>query len=80
MHYMDISSLALQGVQQAQMQFDQAAQRVASLGSGTAGGGDTLDLSAAAVALLLSKNQFSAELDVLKIADEMQKKVASILG
>jgi flagellar basal body rod protein FlgC len=72
---MDISSIALQGVQQAQVQLDNSVQRLTQATSG-----DVVDLSQEAVALLSAKNQFSANINVLKIAGNMQKNVINLLG
>jgi flagellar hook protein FlgE len=82
MLYMDVSTIALQGLQQAQAQFDAAAQRVAGTGSATPAGAsvDTVSLSDNAVAMLSAKSQFAANLNVLKIADNMQKNLVNLLG
>ena len=82
MHYVDISSIALQGLQQAQSQFDSSAQRLASIGSQTPDGAnvDTVSLSTEAVSMLAAKNQFAANINVLKVADEMQKSVVNLLA
>lgn len=44
------------------------------------GGGDLLDLSAAMVALMQSKNQAAALTGVIRTADEMQARVLDVLG
>ena len=79
---MDASSIVLQGLQQAQLQFDLSAQRLASLGASTleGGGADTVSLSGEAVSLLTAKNQFVMNVDVLKIASDMQKSVVDIVA
>ncbi len=42
---------------------------------------DNVDLSQQAVSLLTAKkNQFAANLNVLKIADEMQKSIINLVG
>src|ERR1022692_742428 len=53
MQAMDISAIALQGLNQAQAQLEQAGGRLASIGANTAHGVsvDTADLSQAAVSL-----------------------------
>jgi flagellar hook protein FlgE len=71
---MDVSSIALQGMQQAQLQLENSARRVASANS------DTVDLSQEMVSLLTAKNQFAANSNVVKIADEMQKSVINLLA
>jgi hypothetical protein len=75
--YMDVSSIALQGLQQAQVQLESAAQRVAGAGSATS---DTADLSREAVSILSAKNDFAANINVMKVADDMQKSLINLLG
>jgi hypothetical protein len=79
---MDISSIALQGLQQAQNQLDTSARRIASIGSQTPAGAsvDTVDLGQEAVSLLSAKNDFAANINVLKIADKMQKNAIDLLA
>jgi hypothetical protein len=75
MVYMDVSAIALQGLQQAQLLFDHAARRIAAQPAD-----DTVALSEEAVALMSSKHQFEANLNVLKVADNMQKSLLNLLG
>jgi len=79
---MDISAIALQGLQQAEAQLDQAATSIASFGAASPEGAglDTVDLSAEVVALLSAKNQSAANLGTLKVADEMQKAVIDLIA
>jgi len=79
---MDVSSTALQGLDQAQAQVNRSAARLASIGTSTAAGAgvDTADLSQEMVSLLAAKNQFGANIDILKIADEMQKNTINLLA
>jgi len=72
---MDLSAVALQGLQQADSQLTQAATRIAAYGSTSPDGAslDTVDLSAEVVALMSAKIQFSANLKSLQTADEIQK-------
>jgi hypothetical protein len=72
---MDVSGIALHGLQQAQVQFDRAAQRVAAQPAD-----DAVSLSEEAVALLTSKSQFAANLNVMKMADRMDKIAINLLG
>jgi len=81
----DISSIALQGLEQAQGRVEEAAVRLASMVPGLGGGGsgeslpvDSADLSQEAVALLAAKNAFTANLGVLKIGNEMQGLVLDL--
>jgi len=79
---MDVSSIALQGLERAQAQVERTASRLASVGSGSPDGGvvDTLDLSQEMVALLSSKSEFAANINMLKVADDMQKSTISLLA
>ena len=80
---MDISAIALGGLNQAQTNFDTAVRRIASGGSGAPGSGageDTVDLSSNIVSLLQAKNDFEANLKAVKIGDEMQRTALDLLG
>jgi hypothetical protein len=78
---MDISSIALQGLEQAQVQLEAAATSIASGGASSSGPGpDTVDLSTAVVALLTAKNQFALDIGVLKVADQAQKSLIDVVG
>ena len=55
------------GMQRAEGQLNQAAQAIATPQ------GDSVDLSAQAVALIQAKNNFEANLKTLQIGDEMTK-------
>ena len=76
---MDVSAIALQGIEQAQVQLEAAATAIAGGSASTTGAGpDTVDLSTAVVALLSAKNQVALNVNVLKIADETQKSLIDI--
>jgi len=77
---MDPSAIALQGLQQAEVQLETAASRIASAGSASPDGAnlDVVDLSAEMVALMSAQNQFEANLSTLKTADQMQKMLVDI--
>ena len=82
---MDISAIALQGLEQAQVQLDAAATAIAGGGgsssvSSNGQGADTVDLSTAVVALLSAKNQFALDIGVLKVADQAQKNLIDVVG
>jgi hypothetical protein len=79
---MDISAIALQGVQQAEAQLESAASAIASSGAASPGGAnsDTVTLSAEAVALMSAQNQTAVNLTTLKAADEIQKTVLDIMA
>ena len=80
--YVDISSTALQGLEAAQLQVERSGQRLAGVEASTPDGADvdTVDLSAEAVALLSASKQFAANVNVLKVADNMQKNLVNLLG
>jgi flagellar hook protein FlgE len=72
---MDISAIALGGLQTAQSNFERAAARLA-----TADVSDTVDLSTAAVDLITARNQFEANIKVMHTANETFKKTLDLLA
>jgi len=72
---MDPASIALQGLQQAEVQLNAAAAKIASAGASSPDGAslDVVDLSAEMVALMSAQSAFDVNLATLKIADQMQK-------
>jgi hypothetical protein len=79
---MDLSAIALQGLDQAEVQLEAAAAGIASAGSLSpdGAGADTVSLSNEVVALLSAKNQFSVNLATLKIAGDIQKSSIDLLA
>jgi len=79
---MDISAIALQGLNQAEANLEKAATRIASFGADSIDGAnvDTVDLSAEMVALMSAKNEFSVNLKTLETAGEMQKNMIDLIG
>ncbi len=79
---MNISSIALQGLEQAQAKLQTAVSQLSSVSSPASGGADAdiVDLSVAAVAMVSAKDQSSANVNVTKVADDMQKNLLSVLG
>jgi hypothetical protein len=77
---MDISAIALQGLQQADSQLESAAAKIASFGASSSDGGgvDVVDLSAAVIALLTAKNQALVNIGTLKTAAEIQKTLLDV--
>jgi flagellar hook protein FlgE len=77
---MDISAIALQGLQQADAQLNDAATRIAAYGAGSPAGAnlDTFDLSAAMVALMSAKNDFAVNVKVLQTANEVQQNILDV--
>lgn len=70
-------SSALEGMSRAQAQLNRAASDIARA---PAEGQDTVDLSAAMVALLESRNNFEANTKMLKTVDEMDRSLLNIVG
>jgi flagellar hook protein FlgE len=77
---MDPSAIALQGLQQAEVQLEAAASAISSGAATSANGGnsDVVDLSAEMVVLMSAQNSFSANLATLKTADQMQKNLIDL--
>ena len=77
---MDPSSIALQGLQQEEVQLETAAAAIAGAGAPSANGSnpDVVDLSAEMVALMSAQTLFSVNLATLKTADQMQKNLIDL--
>jgi flagellar hook protein FlgE len=77
---MDISAIALQGLQQADAQLNKAALQVASYGSGSPNGANfvTVDLSAALVSLMSAKIDFQANPTVMQTAAQVQQNLLDV--
>ena len=71
---MQISAIALQGLEKAQTQFDRSASRLAAAPA------DTVDLSSEAVSLIAARNSFETNLKVLEIAAKMQSAALNLLS
>jgi hypothetical protein len=71
---------ALEGLQQSITQFNQAATKIALGPFAPATQGDIADLSAQAIAVLQSKNSFEANIQVLKVDDQMQQSLLHVFG
>lgn len=72
---------SLQGLQNSEAQFNQAAQNIAEWPqSSSAPKGDYIDLSQQAVALIQSKNSFEANIAALKVGDEMTETLLKSIG
>ena len=79
---MDASAIALQGLQQAELQLDAAATAIAGAGGGSSNGGnvDVVDLSAEMVTLMSAQTQYEANLATLKTADQIEQNVVNLTG
>ena len=74
---MDILGIAAQGLQQAQGQFDQTAQRIAQTSVNPS---DSVSLSDEAVSLMSSENAYESNLAVAQTAGEMQQATLNLLA
>jgi flagellar hook protein FlgE len=79
---MDVSTIALQGLHQAYARLVSAGSKIASFGASSPSGAgqDTVDLSAAVVALLSAKNLYSASLASVKTADDIRKTSIDLIA
>jgi flagellar hook protein FlgE len=79
---MDVSLIALQGLEQASAQVDAAASQIASAGSFSDAPAptDTVSLSEEMVALMSAKTAFAANVDVLKTAEQAQQNVLNVMA
>jgi hypothetical protein len=77
---MDISAIALEGLQQAETQLNNAAITVADYPATVPAnaGVDTVDLSAEFVALTQAQTQFAANIDTLKTADQIEQNTLNV--
>ena len=79
---MDLPSIALSGLDQAQTRFDQVAVRVAGVAGFSSLDSppvDTVDLSTAAVALLSARYDVEANLKMVQTAMDMQYQILDLL-
>ncbi|HTQ55336.1 MAG TPA: flagellar basal body rod C-terminal domain-containing protein [Bryobacteraceae bacterium] len=74
---MQIVSAALSGLQRAETLVNQSAAQLAQASLSASG---QVSLSDSAVTLLAAKNGYQANLDSIKVADEMQKSTLSLLA
>lgn len=77
---MQITYTAAGGLQQADDQVDRTASLLARSPYFTGAPQDQVSLSDAAASLLEAKNSYSANLDSLKVADEMRQSTLSMVG
>ncbi len=78
---MDISAIAHQGLDQAQVQLESAASQLAGAGTSAAGScSDSVDLAAGIVDLMSAKNNFAVNISVMKTADQIQKYALDLIA
>src|ERR1035441_2758951 len=79
---MEFSDSAVRGLKQEEKGLEQAKTRVASAGGTPNGTGpvDTVDLSDSMVAMLTARQEFTANLNAFKTADEIQRQTIDLLA
>ena len=79
---MDLSTVVLQGLQQADAQLQTAVASVATAAAPSPDGAnlDTVSLSDAVVALMSAKDLFAVNASVMKTADELQQKTLDVMA
>ena len=78
---MEILATALQGLDRAQSQFDQAAAKISQAGiSDTGSSGDTVDLAQEIVNLAVAKDEYMANLKALQAGNDLTKHTIDILA
>lgn len=77
---MDISSIALQGLEQVSAQLDAAASNIAGAGSQNGATLDVVSLSQEVVALITLQAAFASNIDVLKTGEQTQQSILNVLA
>ena len=83
---MEVQSIGLAGLEKAQEKLAAVARRLsaglgeAGGGEAVVGGGDSVDLSAAMVALMEAKLEAGVNLKLVETANEMAAKTVDVLG
>ena len=79
---MDPSAIALQGLQQADAQLNNAAAKIANAGSASPDGAnpDTVDLSKEMVTLTTAQASAEANLATLKTEDQIEQRLVDLTG
>jgi len=78
---MEILATALQGLNSAEAKVDQAAVRLSQAGTAPEGSsGDTVDLAAEVVNLMVGKEEYLANLKALQAGNDLTKHTIDILA
>ena len=77
---MEIGGIALQGLNQAQGDFEKAAAQIAQAAGPDSPASDSVNLSDAAVSLLAARSQFEANLKTLQTAGQMAQQAIDLLA
>jgi flagellar hook protein FlgE len=77
---MDPSSIALQGLQQGEVQAEAAAAAIVGAGAASANGSnpDVVDLSKEMLALISAQASFAAKIATLETVDQMQQTLLDV--
>jgi hypothetical protein len=79
--YMDLSAIALQGINQAEAQLDAATTNLAGAGaSPNSGGVDVVDVASQMVAMNSAQILLQLSLSTLKTSDQLQKNLIDLLA
>ncbi len=73
---MQISAIALSGMHAAETRLEHAANRIARVSQPE----DQVDLSAEMVALIEARNNFAANANVMKTADEVERSLLELVS
>lgn len=83
---MDSMSIALSGLHSASARLDKAAQKIAlpsaieGESSDSASGGDSIEISDAAIEMLLARNEFAISAKLLKAQDEQTRQTLDLIA
>jgi len=77
---MQLAAIALEGLQRAQDQLDQAARRIARPAAIDPAPADFVDLSKEAVEMLLGARMFQANLKTIEVAGDVSRRVLDVLA
>jgi len=81
MPFMEILAAALQGLNSAESQLDQAATRISQAGEAASGSsGNSVDLATEIVNLASAKTEYQANLKALQAGDELTKHTIDIMA
>lgn len=77
-----IGALGLEGLSRAESQFDASAAKISRmpLSAEDVQAGDTVDLSEAMVSMMVARDTFEANLQVVKSGDELDRALLDMIG
>ena len=76
---MGITGIALGALHAAETRFDTSARKLATAFDPSSSG-DTVDLSAIAVEMMMARQQFQASANVIRTADEIDGQIINLLA